>query len=56
MKYTVKIELDIETNMDADTVERRIEAFLDAASIEEALLDDEKIELIETDIEVKETE
>lgn len=49
-KRRITIELFVETNMDDDTLERRLEAFLDPEDLSESLLDDEAIELHRTDI------
>jgi hypothetical protein len=53
-KFRIVITLDVvATDLDADTIERRLEAFLDPADLNEQLIDDEQIDVQETTIEVQ---
>lgn len=53
MKQRIVITLMVETNMDAQTMERRIENFLDVNDLAEQLLGDESVEFLDTSIEVE---
>ncbi len=50
----ITITLDVVTDLDADTLERRLETFLDPADLNAQLLDDERIEVKQTLIVVSE--
>lgn len=52
MQRRIIITLDVETNCDADTLERRLESFLDPAELTAQLLDDEQIIVENTHIDV----
>ncbi len=50
----VVITLELDTNLDARTLERRLESFLDPQELQAQLLDDEHIDVQDTHIDVRE--
>lgn len=54
VRMSVRIDLEIDTNLDAATLRERLENFLDPERLGSELLDDEAVRLRETSIEVTE--
>jgi hypothetical protein len=51
-RRTVSITIEVDTNLDAGTLEDRLENFLDPSRLAEELLDGERVRFRETSIEV----
>lgn len=51
-RLSVRIDLEVDTNMDAATLEKRLESFLDPERLDSELLEDEVVRMRETQIEV----
>ena len=54
-RHTVRITITIDAiaNMDDDTLERRLENFIDPTSLSEQLLGTEKVTFLATNIDIK---
>lgn len=53
-RQTITVVCTVDTNLDAGTLERRIENFWDASRLADELLDGERVRFRDTTIEVNE--